>query len=84
MINPIKQVYTKNLINYLDEKNISLYGVHTAVIEMFKKMPDKTADGGNDKHFFTLNYQSNEGQKVKVFVAENEVDGLTVMLPEDY
>jgi hypothetical protein len=49
------------------------------IIRLFNTMPDETIDGGNDKHFFSMVFFG-----VKLFVAENEVNGLTVMLPSEY
>lgn len=50
-----------------------------AIREEFEKMPDEVFDGGNDKHFFVVMFRG-----TKLFVAENEIGGLTVMLPEEY
>jgi hypothetical protein len=50
-----------------------------AVKEQFEKEPDKCTDGGNDKYFFSMMFRN-----VKLFVAANEVNGLTIMLPEEY
>ena len=50
-----------------------------AVVEEFNRQPDECTDGGNDKHFFSMTFQG-----VKLFVAENEVGGLTIMKPEEY
>ena len=47
--------------------------------EQFEKEPDKCTDGGNDKEFFVVYFREK-----KIFVAVNEVGGLTVMLPEEY
>lgn len=47
--------------------------------EQFAKEPDECLDGGNDKRFFVLHFRG-----TKLFAAENEVGGLTVMLPEEY
>lgn len=45
----------------------------------FEKQPDECVDGGNDKHFFTVEFRG-----TKLFVVENEVGGLTIMLPDEY
>lgn len=50
-----------------------------AVIEEFRKQPEVCTDGGNDRDFFSMIFLG-----VKLFVAGNEVNGLTVMLPEEY
>lgn len=50
-----------------------------AVLDKYKLMPDECNDGGNDKRFFTVIFRSK-----KLFCAENEVGGLTIMLPEEY
>jgi hypothetical protein len=47
--------------------------------------PDTSFDGGNDKYFFTVQYPDGESEKgKKLFIAANEVGGLTVMLPSEY
>lgn len=76
MINPFKQTLT---IGVKTEFENQLNDLWVAVLDQFKKMPETCTDGGNDKHFFSLVFNSK-----KVFVAENEVNGLTVMLPEEY
>ena len=47
--------------------------------DKFRDMPDVCTDGGNDKHFFTFNFRGK-----KLFAAENEIGGLTIMLPNEY
>lgn len=49
------------------------------LIEEYKKQPDTCFDGGNDKYFFVMHFRG-----VKLFVASNEIGGLTIMLPEEY
>jgi hypothetical protein len=53
--------------------------LNQAVKKAYDGEPDTCFDGGNDKYFFTLVFR---GQKL--FVAANEVNGLTIMLPEEY
>ena len=48
-------------------------------IEEYKRQPDRCMDGGNDKEFFSFKFKG-----VKLFAAVNELNGLTVMLPEEY
>jgi hypothetical protein len=50
-----------------------------AVQTAFNAEPDECTDGGNDKHFFSFTFRG-----TKLFAAENEVGGLTIMLPEEY
>lgn len=49
------------------------------VNEQFEKEPEECLDGGNDKSFFAVVFRG-----MKLFCAANEVNGLTVMLPEEY
>lgn len=60
--------------DYLFEKQLI-----AAIQEQYDLMPEVSTDGGNDKTFFTVNWKH-----TKFFVAKNETDGLTVMLPEEY
>jgi len=50
-----------------------------AMWDMYRKMPDICTDGGNDKHFFSFIFRGK-----KMFAAENEIGGLTIMLPSEY
>lgn len=84
--NPNQLVYTVGVMNeqgkgfdrreydYMFTKGLSL-----AVLDSYNSEPDECLDGGNDKRFFTTIFRG-----VKYFVAENEVGGLTVMLPDEY
>lgn len=74
--NPFKQVYTIGILSEFDNQISNLWA---EVIREYKKQPNDCFDGGNDKRFFTVNFENK-----KLFVAENEVGGLTVMLPEEY
>jgi hypothetical protein len=78
MINPTNQTST---IGVRTEKRLEDHqgDLWAEIIRLFNTMPDETIDGGNDKHFFSTTFFG-----VKLFVAENEVNGLTVMLPEEY
>jgi len=76
--NPLKQVNTIGIVNEPMFKD-HLGDLWVAVVEEFKKQPPDTIDGGNDKHFFSFTFNT-----IKIFVAENEVNGLTVMLPNEY
>lgn len=49
------------------------------VIRQYRLQPIESKNGGNDKYFFSFIFYG-----VKLFVAANEVNGLTVMLPEEY
>lgn len=50
-----------------------------AMVEEYNKQPDVDTKGGNDKDFFTFTWRG-----TKFFVARNETNGLTIMLPEEY
>jgi hypothetical protein len=75
MTNPFNQFTTPGVRAKFD----SLGDLWVAVLEAYKKQPDVCLDGGNDKEFFSMVFK-----KVKLFVAANEINGLTVMLPEEY
>jgi len=49
------------------------------VCKCYKKMPDMSINGENDKTFFVLKFRG-----TKLFAVENEIGGLTIMLPEEY
>lgn len=49
------------------------------ILSQFEKEPAECTDGGNDKFFFTVIFRGE-----KLFIAANEVGGLTVMKPEEY
>lgn len=76
--NQFKQTLTQGVMALCKEdgSTAELYGL---VIKAFGAMPDNVRDGGNDKSFFTVFFRN-----TKLFVAANEVNGLTVMLPEEY
>lgn len=45
----------------------------------YEEQVDAIFDGSNDKSFFSFEFRG-----VKLFAAANEVNGLTIMLPEEY
>ena len=78
MINPTMQTSTIGVVH--EPKFINHQSdLWVAVIENFNKQPNICTDGGNDKSFFSFTFKG-----IKLFVAENEVNGLTIMLPEEY
>lgn len=50
-----------------------------AAREAYNDQPDICLDGGNDKEFYTF-----EWRNTKFFAAANEVNGITIMLPNEY
>ncbi len=50
-----------------------------SILENYNKQPDFCDDGGDDKSFFAFKHAG-----VKMFAQENEVGGLTIMLPDEY
>ena len=60
--------------DYMFTKSISL-----EVWDKYREVPDEDLTGGEDKCFFTFHFRGK-----KLFAAENEVGGLTIMLPEEY
>ena len=66
--------FTKKDDDYLFEHNLQ-----KAVMTQFFLEPNENTTGGNNKRFFVLHFRG-----IKLFVAENEVGGLTVMIPEEY
>jgi len=76
--NPFSQFITPG-IRAKFEKSNHLGDLWVEVIAQYKNQPDECLDGGNDKLFFSFKFKN-----VKLFVAANEINGLTVMLPEEY
>ncbi len=77
--NAHKLTVTRGLLEFLRDTDTPTELLYERLLETYEGQPDENFDGGNDKHFFTFNLA---GQKF--FAAENEVGGLTVMLPEEY
>jgi hypothetical protein len=77
--NPTKLVMTQGVQAWLNEQNFPIYLLPRIIATEYFKQPDVCTDGGNDKRFFTVTSRNQ-----KFFVAENEVNGLTIMLPEEY
>ena len=77
--NPDNQTYTIGVASFLREIGKSTSELFDKVHEFYKIQPDECFDGGNDKFFFSMKFY---GQKF--FVATNELNGLTIMLPEEY
>lgn len=75
MRNPNNQTYTQGVIS----QGFDITALSNLIVKKFWELPDICADGGNDKDFFSLSFLG-----TKLFVARNEIDGLTVMLPEEY
>ncbi len=85
-IDPGKLFFTSGLMadkgkgfDSVEDDYLFEMAIANLVKEQFDKEPDQCFDGGNDKSFFTITFR-----RKKLFVAANEVDGLTVMLPEEY
>jgi hypothetical protein len=78
MVNPTKQTNTVGVQAKFEKLN-ALGDLWVEVVEQFKNQPDVCFNGGNDKEFFSFKFLG-----VKLFAARNELDGLTVMLPEEY
>ena len=76
---PNKLVITIGVSYWMEQENFPGYLLPRIVINEFKKQPDEDIDGGNDKRFFVF-----KSRNQKFFVAENEIGGLTIMLPEEY
>jgi len=76
--NPFKQFITPGVrANF--EKSNRLGDLWAAVVMEYRRQPDRCSDGGNDKKFFSMIFC-----EVKLFVVQNEINGLTIMLPEEY
>ena len=45
----------------------------------YDNQPDVRTNGDNDKNFFSMIYKGK-----KLFVARNELNGLTIMFPSEY
>ena len=76
--NPWKQVCTRGVMAYYEPKNM-LGDLWVAVIEEYQKQPNQRTNGDNDKFFFSFTFGGE-----RLFVAANEIGGLTIMLPEEY
>ena len=76
-------LFTRALLN--NEKiGDNLAYLWREVHNQYNKQPDKSTNGGNDKDFFTFEFNG-----LNIWCCRNEsnykgVDGLTVMLPSDY
>jgi len=77
-INPFTQTLTPGVIEAFTKLN-ALGDLWVAVLEEFKNQPDESQNGGNDKYFFSFLFKG-----IKLFAAANEINGLTIMLPEEY
>ena len=49
------------------------------VASEYDNQPDVRTNGDNDKNFFSMFYKDK-----KLFVARNELNGLTIMFPDEY
>jgi len=75
MTNGVKElIKIGNHIGFLDVTELN-----RNLMAKYDEMPDKVNNGRNDKFFFSFDLKG-----VKVWAVANEVDGLTVMLPEEY
>ena len=73
-------VITVGVVNLLYRMKEDRPALYYEMLEEYKKQPDVCLDGGNDKYFFTMDFRG----RVKLFVAVNEIGGLTIMLPNEY
>ena len=76
--NPQKLALTRGVFDWAQTTGMTEQ-VLWAIRDEFEKQPDVVTDGGNDKFFFSFQV----GGK-RLFAAANEVNGLTVMFPEEY
>lgn len=79
--NPMKTMATIGVTSMQegDEDYMFRIALNVAMRNEFQVMPDVCTDGGNDKHFFSFTFRGKT-----LFAAENEIGGLTIMLPEEY
>lgn len=77
--NPHKLVVTQGVLSFLKDTETPTSLFYDTLLETYEAQEDENLNGGNDKRFFSFMLA---GQKF--FVAENEVGGLTAMLPEEY
>lgn len=79
--NPLQLVFTRGVLALQESEEDYLFPLmlQAAVIRQFEIEPDQNFEGGTDKEFFTVQFRD-----TKFFVAVNEVNGLTVMLPDEY
>jgi hypothetical protein len=57
----------------------TLMELASAVFIKYSEQPDECLDGGNDKRFFSFKFKG-----TKLWAEENEVGGLTILLPEEH
>lgn len=76
---PTKLVVTIGVNEMLKDLGKQPFLLEAKVLEFYAIQPDQNIDGGNDKFFFSMKFFG-----VKLFAAENEIGGLTIMLPEEY
>ena len=76
--NPQNIALTRGVFHWAQTTSMTEY-VFSVIRDEFDKQPDVATDGGNDKFFFSFTV----GDK-RLFAAANELNGLTVMFPEEY
>lgn len=71
-------IFTKGVMNNEKLKD-RISDLWVNVLENYRNQPSISVDGGNDRDFFSFIFIG-----VRMFACKNELDGLTIMLPDEY
>lgn len=77
--NPNTLTFTSGVLMTLRDLGQDSSNLMRKVKEFYDIQPDYCFDGGNDKFFFSM-----KAYGERFFVAGNEINGLTIMLPNEY
>lgn len=78
---------TSNLLethNYFDEDKLNLVNVCELLNQCIHIIKKKSNNFQDFDTFFSGYIETPNGEKVKIFIAQNELNKFTIMLPEDY
>lgn len=78
---------TTNLLEthqYIIDDEINMVNVSELLSQCFLIVKKKSNDFKEFDHFFSGIIETPNGEKVKVFMCQNELGKFTIMLPEDY
>ncbi len=78
---------TTNLLEkhqYIIDDEINLVNVSELLSQCFLIVKKKSNNFKDFDHFFSGYVENPNGEKVKVFICQNELSKFTIMLPEDY
>lgn len=78
---------TTNLLDthqYIIDDEINIVNLSELLSQCFLIVKKKSNDFKEFDHFFSGFIETPSGDKVKVFICQNELGKFTIMLPEDY